>query len=203
MPLTLFRLVEARLPLCCSRVGLGRQPRTECRRRGSRPRSSCLQDQAGACPSEDTREEQGGPPLSHSFSGRAQPWPQERQPHLLGGSWGPQGSPVSGGQHPPGESQTREGPPPDAGPPLRNKGNVTCDNGALICLMSPDRPGTRARSSGTPGSHRRCPAQVFTRGGSWQAGPWAGARHTHRAAIRFCRNGGVGEAGEALARRPR
>lgn len=27
--------------------------------------------------------------------------------------------------------------------------------------------------------------QVFTRGNSWQAGPWAGAHHRHRVAISF------------------
>lgn len=49
--------------------------------------------------------------------------------------------------------------------------NTTFDNGTLICLMSQDRPGTNARACVTPGSHRRCPEQVFTRGHSWQARP--------------------------------
>lgn len=69
------------------------------------------------------------------------------------------------------EPEPREGPSQDTGSKQMNRGNMTFYNGALIYLMSQDRLGTNARLCVTPGSHRRCPVQVFTRGESWQARP--------------------------------
>lgn len=51
--------------------------------------------------------------------------------------------------------------------------------------MSRAGPGTDARPCAAPGSHRRCPGQVFAREALGRPGPWAGARHGHRAASRF------------------
>lgn len=95
------------------------------------------------------------------------------------------------------ESERREGPSWDTVSRRTNRANMTFYNGALICLMSQDRLGTNSRPCVTPGSHRRCPVQVFTRGNSWQARPWVCAHHRHSVAIRFWK-----KVGEACLARP-
>lgn len=141
--------------------------------------SSYLWSQVRACLPEDW-EERGCPTLSHSFSGCARPRPG-RQVHLLEGMLGaagvlprwsaPSGVSLRGGKGPQGGWGGREEGEHDFGQRGFDLPNVIRQEGA------------DARSRVTPGSHRRCPAQVFTRGNSWQAGRWAGAHRRHRVAI--------------------